>query len=544
MLWFLWITLVLIPVHPARSHKGSPGLLCTNDYYNTVSCSLTRPSLGFAKGCWISGVKTFWERGKELNTTRNCTVKQHRNSSLGCSFVFESKTFSSHEKMPVISLNCNGTQVENITNYVVQNYIKMHPPGGPQVNITANFTLMSWSLASPISMYFRSTFDFELQIKQREQNWKDARNFPTDKQELTFQVGELKGHLEARVRVKPHKRDKSNWSDWSPTTSWRVLADKKNYSSPPYWSPYDGLVRWILIALGLSFLLVVVLCKRNKIQGLLKGKPLPNPSEYFQAHHSVHRGSLKEWLNPHPGTQSFFVAPSCDQISHVVVCGDWNETAPSPSPTSGSTSPLLHFHKYPPSLSNNDRVLYNSSSQSNFSNVGYFMSSSSGGSARTDPNPAYFIYHDSFQNPSHILDPLFSMCDPLTSFPEYESLKREPESPDSGFGIMKEDEMDETRRDICREEQEGLTDRSSRLCFLQLHHPSCAPSAQSTHSSTLTQPCESQQADVSETDASRSSAAQLVASAMCRSSSMPVEPFKTGYLTLKELQMTFSNKSI
>lgn len=247
---------------------------------------------------------------------------------------------------------------------------------------------------------------------------------------------------------------------------------------------------------------------------------------------------FQEWLNPNAGIQSFFVAPSCDQISHVVVCDDWKETLPSPSPTSCSTSPLLHFHKYPPSFS----VIYNSSSQSNFSNVGYFMSSSSGGSAQTDPNPAYFIYHDSFQN--HILDPLFSLCDPLTSFPEYESLKREPESPDSGFGIMKEDEMNEAQRDIGREEQEGLTDQSSRLCFHQLHLPSCSPSSPSTRPSTLTEPCESQRTDVSETDTSSSSAPQLVAGAMCRSSSMPVEPFETGYLTLKELQMTFSNKSI
>lgn len=251
--------------------------------------------------------------------------------------------------------------------------------------------------------------------------------------------------------------------------------------------------------------------------------------------------SLQEWLNPFSGSQSFFVTPSCDRISHVVVCEDWNDGASSPSPTSITTSPLLHFHRYPTSCSNSNGLIYNSSSRSSFSNVGYFMSSSSGGgSARTYSNPACFAYQDSFQDPRHIHGLHFPLCDSLASYPEYESLKREPESPDSGFGIMKEDEMKETQRAISKEGGEVLNDQSSPLLFLHLHLPSRPPSSPSAHPSTLTQPSESQQMDIAETD----TAAQPAAGTMCRSSSMPVEPFRTGYLTLKELQMTFSNKSI
>uniref|UniRef100_A0A3B3UGC5 Interleukin-2 receptor subunit beta-like n=1 Tax=Poecilia latipinna TaxID=48699 RepID=A0A3B3UGC5_9TELE len=455
------------------------------------TCSWTGAGLGSAENCSISGNKIFW---------KSCKLKQHGNSSLGCSFVFEN-TFSGYDVMPGIYLICNGTQVETITNYKPGEHIKMHPPGAPGINITANSTVISWSLGDPVSMYFTSGFDFQLQIKQRQQQWKDSRNISTREQELRTEAGKLKGRLDVRVRVNPVGRPGSHWSDWSPTTSWEDLKGEK--------------MRWSLFSLGL-FLVTVILILSLFSFRLLKGKPLPNPSEYFQTLHTVHQGNLKEWLNPFSGTQSFLVTPSCDQISHVVVCEDWNEAVSSSSPTSIATSPLLHFHRYPTSCSNNNGLIYNSSSLSSFSNVGYFMSSSSGGgSARTDSNPAYFAYQDNFQNAPHIHGLHFPLCDPLASYPEYESLKREPESPDSGFGIMKEDEMKETWRVISREGEEALNDHSSPLFFLPLHLPSRPPSSPSP-----------------------------VAGAMCRSSSMPVEPFRTGYLTLKELQMTFSNKSI
>ncbi|XP_054892237.1 interleukin-2 receptor subunit beta isoform X2 [Poeciliopsis prolifica] len=526
LLWSLWISLVLIPAH---SHKASAGLVCTNDFVNNVSCSWTGAGLGSVEDCSISGEKIFWIYREKHLKVESCKLKQHGKSSLGCSFVFGETKFSGYDVLPRIYLKCSGTLVENITNYQPEEHIKMPPPRAPQVNITDRFTLISWSLGNPVSMYFTSGFDFQLQIKQRQQEWRDSRNVSTREQVLRFEAGKLKGRLEVRVRVDPVGRPGSHWSDWSPTTSWEDLKDEKNQNT----------VRWSLVALGLFLVTVIVVLAHYKTRGLLKGKPLPNPSKYFQTLHTVHQGNLKEWLNPFSGTQSFFVTPSCDRISRVVVCEDWNEAASSPSPTSITTSPLLPFHRYPASSSNNG-LDYNSSSLSSFSNVGYFMSSSSGGgSARTDSNPAYFAYRDDFQNSPQVHGMHFPLCDP-----DYESLKREPESPDSGFGIMTEDEMKETRRAVSREEEAVLSDQSSPLLFLPLHLPSRPPSSPSAHPSTLTRPSESQQMDVAETDTGSSSAAQPVAGAMCRSSSMPVEPFRTDYLTLKELQMTFSNKSI
>ncbi|PWA33238.1 hypothetical protein CCH79_00013678 [Gambusia affinis] len=501
----LWMSLVLIPAH---SHKASPGLVCTNDFVNNVSCSWTGAGLGSAEDCSISGQKIFWIHREQHLHSQSCKLKQHRNSSLGCSFVFGNTEFSGYDVMPSIFLKCNGTLVEKITDYKPDEHIKMPPPGAPQVNITANFTLISWSLGNPVSKYFTSGFDFQLQIKQRQQQWRDSRNVSTRQRELRSEVGKLKGLLEVRVRVNPVGRPGSHWSDWSLTTSWEDLKDEKSHSHS---TSDQNTVRWILSALGLFLVTVIIVLAHSKTRGLLKGKPLPNPSEYFQSLHTVHQGNLKEWLNPFSGSQSFFVTPSCDRISHVVVCEDWNDGASSPSPTNG--------------------LIYNSSSRSSFSNVGYFMSSSSGGgSARTYSNPACFAYQDSFQDPRHIHGLHFPLCDSLASYPEYESLKREPESPDSGFGIMKEDEMKETQRAISKEGGEVLNDQSSPLLFLHLHLPSRPPSSPSAHPSTLTQPSESQQMDIDETD----TAAQPAAGTMCRSSSMPVEPFRTGYLTLKE----------
>ncbi|MEQ2290644.1 hypothetical protein AMECASPLE_005273 [Ameca splendens] len=94
MLWSLCMLLVLLPVDPADAHTGSPGLLCTNDFVNNVSCSWTRSWIGSAENCWITGVKRYWKSGSRLELiAQSCKLKQHRNSSLGCSFVFE-KTVS------------------------------------------------------------------------------------------------------------------------------------------------------------------------------------------------------------------------------------------------------------------------------------------------------------------------------------------------------------------------------------------------------------------------------------------------------------------
>lgn len=249
----------------------------------------------------------------------------------------------------------------------------------------------------------------------------------------------------------------------------------------------------------------------------------------------------QKWLNPLSISESFFMTQPCDQISPVEVCKEW-DAVPSISPSSSPTSALLHSQSYPSAGSDTSGVINNSSSSSFFSNRSYFTSSSSGGSARMGPTPDYFTYHGDFLS----LHP--SLCPSLCSFPTYESLKREPQSPDSGFGIEHEAENDE-ERDIEGEEEFLLDDHSAAFLSLPVYPSShtCTYSSPPTPPSPPVEPqvsSDSQQEDSPVTAASDSTSGWLVPGAMCRSSSMPVEPCKTGYLTLKELQATFSNKSI
>uniref|UniRef100_A0A668TGL8 Uncharacterized protein n=1 Tax=Oreochromis aureus TaxID=47969 RepID=A0A668TGL8_OREAU len=312
----------------------------------------------------------------------------------------------------------------------------------------------------------------------------EANVFHTEETELRLPRSQLKGHGDVRVRVKPVSYDNSHWSQWSPASSWKLQ--------------HQGVSElWLWLLSQCAYVCMYV---------LPEGKAVPNPSKYFQSLHSVHEGNLKKWLNPLSVSESFFTVQPIDQISPVEVCEDF-DVVPSTSPSSSSTSALIHSQN-----SGTSGIVNNSASSSVFSNRSYFNSSSSGGLACIDPTPAYFTYHDDFHP---------SLCPSLWGFPTYESLKREPHSPDSGFGIELEADNEEERY------MEGggqflLDDHNIPFLILPVRFP--------PHTCPAISP--------------PTPPTWLVPGAMCRSSSMPVEPGKTGYLTLKELQATFSNKSI
>ncbi|XP_062422295.1 interleukin-2 receptor subunit beta isoform X2 [Pungitius pungitius] len=551
----LYVLAVLFSKSAADSHKDSPGLSCVNDFVNNVSCTWDASTGASGLDCWIVGMKITWiykNQGRHEGTIiRNCKLKQHRNSPSGCSFVFENDEFNPLNTMPYIRVECNGTTVENITNYSPFDHIKMHPPGVPNVSCTANETLISWRPGGPPSIFLKF-FDFQVQIKQKKQSWDESSTLFTQEQELMVDAWKVTGPCQVRVRVKPTLKKSSHWSDWSPTTSWQGATDMG-----PTTQDEEGVLGTLSMVrlVGGFCLCIFVIVALVLYRRLLKGRPVPTPSKYFHTLHSVHGGNVKEWLNPPSAPESFFTAQLCDSISPIEICGGL-DVVPTTSSPSGSTSAMLHFRNHPPAGSDTSGVVADSSSSSSFfSNKGYFISSSSGSVATTGLSLAYLAYCNDSSNLRNTLNLRLSLHPSLNGHPTYESLKREPQSPDSGLGIGKEDEDgnedgNEDER-FANVEEKGVSDDepSPALLILPLHLPSqmCPPSRAppTPNAPTLTMiPSESQQVEVAVAAANGHYAAWPTAGAMCRSSSMPVEPCKTGYLTLKELQTTFSNKSI
>ncbi|XP_029914762.1 interleukin-2 receptor subunit beta isoform X2 [Myripristis murdjan] len=569
ILWSLCLVVVLVSVHPAKARRGLQvqGLSCVNDFVNNVSCTWNSSHIEPGIDCWIFGEKKSWVMGdtgafQQLPMIRSCKLKQLGSSVQGCSFVFENKAFSCSEVMSSIRVECNGTAVDSLTKY--------EPCYHRAANVSINDSWISWTPGSPRSNLF-ILFEFELEIKQNHQKWKEATTLPTDRQgERIPDWARKAGHYEARVRVKPSEMyPNSHWSDWSPVASWVIVGDMTpalEDKVPPLDQTRFNQATYlvIVISLSLSFSLIVILivCLRSCMRkGLFKRKPVPNPSKYFHTLHSVHGGNIKKWLNPQTASESFFIAQPCDQISPVEVFDVW-DVVRSTTPSSTTTA-LLHCHSGCASsgLGSSGVVEHSSSSSSSpcFSNMGYFYPSYPSTSLRIDPSPDYFTYRDDFLD-SHNLQ--LSLCPFLAGSSTYEGLhcpKREhnmePHSPDSGFGVGKEDQADfEEDVDVGQEEVSGDHHDSPLLIFpLQLPSwmcppssppPACPPSScpPPCHPPSLPQVHPDQ--DVPVVAPSGSYVSLPVGGAMCRSSSMPVEAGKTGYLTLKDLQTTYSNKSI
>lgn len=399
----------------------------------------------------------------------------------------------------------------------------MHPPGTPNVNSSNNETRISWNPGNPRAVFFKS-FNFQVQIKHIHQSWDEVKSEPTEVPEMVI-WRKLKGHLQVRVRVKPTRRYGSHWSDWSPVTSWEA-HDRQASSPKEALNPGQAflfLCLTLALCLGLLSVSVLAIYRCYIRKRPVKEKTVPNPSKYFCTLHSVHGGNFKKWLNPVSVSDSFFVSRPSEDICAVEVCESW-DVGTSSSPC--STTALLH-------PSSGDKPC-SSCSSSCFSNMGYFMSSNNSSSSRTRTSP-YFSYPGDVQcaHRKHQL----SLCPPFTSIDD--GLQREPHSPDSGFGIVRfEDQHMEVLDD----------NQSSPLLHLPLSVSSFPPESPPFPSNVNlvfdNQGLEEDAPMAASPAVSGNLSAWPVAEPMCRASSLPVDTSKSGYLTLNELQTTFSNKSI
>lgn len=210
---------------------------------------------------------------------------------------------------------------------------------------------------------------------------------------------------------------------------------------------------------------------------------------------------FQTWLNP---TEAFFVTQPVTGISLVEVSSVFAGTPMKSGPSSSSDN-------------DGNADSGSSSSLSSFYNIGYFLSNSSSSSAPTVRAPAYFTYPDGRDRGKGSIT--VSLCSSFGTSSSYESLARDPQSPDSGFSFGKEDEAE-------NEDTEAPEDQKCPLLALPPQHHSSPPQPSPPDPSSGDPPTDPAEGCV------------------CRSSSMNVQPCRTGYLTLKELHMTFSNKSI
>uniref|UniRef100_H3C2E5 Fibronectin type-III domain-containing protein n=1 Tax=Tetraodon nigroviridis TaxID=99883 RepID=H3C2E5_TETNG len=418
-----------------------------------------------------------------IRNHRSCRLEQQENSPPGCSFAFENQTFNAYTSIPSIRMECDGAVVEELTDYKPHLHVKMNPPGAPVVEAAAEDTWVRWGAGGPGSTFTRS--QFHAQIKGKDQPWEEARNFSTEDPQLKVSSQQFPGLCEVRVRVRPAASPNQHWSSWSPTTSW-LAATEAVEAQPGWFLAQMGL----LCSLGIIFVIILLLSAGYLRKRVLKEKPVPNPSKYFRSLQTLYEGNLKAWLNP---AEAFFTAQLTDGISTVEVCEalasppSVSAPAPSAGPDTGGNA------------------------VSRYTNMGYFRSSSCGSPAPAVRGPAYFTYPDDGDSGNDGI--AVSLC---SSFGKTESLEPEPQSPDSGFGFRKEDEEE-------KEDPEAPEETISPLLVFFFQHPSPSPPLS---------PCHLSSGDPAD------------GGSICRSSSMNAQPCRTGYLTLKELHMTFSNKSI
>lgn len=218
---------------------------------------------------------------------------------------------------------------------------------------------------------------------------------------------------------------------------------------------------------------------------------------------------FQAWLNP---AEAFFTTQPIDGMSSVEVC---DAKASPPSSVLAFASMQSAPSASPDTDGNAGSSSSWSSSSSFYANIDYFLSSTSRSSVPAMRGPADFTYTDDGDSGNTGIT--VSLCSSFGNTRGSESLEQEPQSPDSGFSFGKEDEVE-------KEETEIQEDQICPLLVFPFQHPSPPPPPLSP----------SHLSSVDSADGG----------SVCRSSSMNVQPCRTGYLTLKELNMTFSNKSI
>ncbi|XP_064844696.1 interleukin-2 receptor subunit beta isoform X1 [Oncorhynchus masou masou] len=531
MMWSMLHLLFLLSVPPGFTHNLQ-GLFCVNDYINNITCVWNSSAVDPDVACQLLGTK------ENFNNLFNssCDLKPldrpvQGHSLRGCSIVFEGHYFSSAEHLPIIKVECDGSEAAKLIRYKPINHIKMHPPGSP---VIINGTNATWSAGSPLSMKIYE-YEFKVKVKREDQLWGEAWSLTRLNHEPWIELDvEESGIHHIRVRVKPTQPPSSHWSEWSTTASWtsedEVSPTFDAFLRPTFQPCSRSLVSpdltlWLVLSGAFFTLIVVMLLVFYKTHtNNRKHQYVPDPAKYFQPLNSVHGGNFQKWLSPLFAPESFITAQPCEDISPAEVSGTevWDVT--------NSTTAAFLLHSDPNTPSDG----WNSSGQSScFSNIGYFYPKYPS-SIFIESCPVYFTYQGDHS----------SLSATSSSYERLERLGRlqsQPLSPDSGFGMESVEGEDQLEEEGKKDKERNVVPVAPLVLPVSLparippgpHHPLSLPQIP------LQNP-ESNSAMAS----SSSYNAWPVEAALGRSSSMTVEQSCIGYLTIEELQNTYSNKSI
>ncbi|KAL0992480.1 hypothetical protein UPYG_G00093880 [Umbra pygmaea] len=510
-----WICLLLLSLISLAPSFNLHGLSCLNNYINNITCVWNSSGIDPDVSCRLLGTRINY---KEINFQSGCDLKPLESkvhSSQGCSFVFEKHAFASTERLPSIKVECNGSKVTEITEYDPKQYIKMHPPDVP---VFINGTRAIFNAGDPLSEIIFN-YDFQVELKRGEEEWSDAKTFTIRNHEPWMDIKmDEDGLHQIRVRVKSTYPPSVHWSDWSPTASWEA-----EYKVPPTFNQQDHMTFWLLLVGAVIALLAVLslviykTCRNNR-----KNNIVPDPAKYFHTMNSVHDGNFQKWLSPLFAPEAFSTTQPSEDISPIEVFG--HEAGCSTA--TPSTAAILWPSA--PNSSSGDWSVQSSC----FSNVGFFYSEYPNG-LHIASCPVYFTYQGDKRS--------------LSTTSSYERLENlgwpqtEPHSPDSGFGMDVTESGDQAEKDAEGKEENKVVlvdHHSSPLLILPLTRPTQAkphhlPSVQRV-------PLQ----DPVITSATLPSADTLPVEVILRPSSMTVETPSSGYVTIKELENTYRNKSI
>ncbi|KAA0713476.1 hypothetical protein E1301_Tti022999 [Triplophysa tibetana] len=370
------------------------------------------------------------------------TTKSSEVNILTASVVFE-------EKDGIITPDVNISQnvtCENHKNPVAQTHgrakkfeVKVFPP----VELKVDGFNVSWSYGSPVNQ-FMNDHEFKMQIKTDEQNWVDVEEtcvtdlyVKLDKDSLV-----LDQRYVLRVRDKLSSQTTAKWSDWSTEYKWTSKVGRPRpqpvvgNSLELNWS---SLVIWITVT-GIALALMSILSLLFKWLQKMRSSYIPDPGKFIDGFNLDHTENFKSWLGS-AFTLDHFITVDSELVSpmEVVKLQDARN--------------CLLVDKQGDALKNGWE---NTSKNSDFSNSTYFLSQSSKGPMDAlEPCSAHCSYGPAggLGSPGEVLlnsadvarDAEESNEAELeTSLKRLEQLRRDTQSPDSGFATGADDSMEET----------------------------------------------------------------------------------------------------